>query len=236
MTDGKMLDKRLKNYVAQSQPIARRPARRESGTASGSLGTVAIAQLHPTQITIGSREVLAKRRRYRAAIEAGGAVLLQRHGVPIVLGPHGQAYALDRHHGLCALLAEGVADVRVNLTEDLSSLSREAFWSTLDARGWCHPYDASGQRLDYDQIPASMANLVDDPYRSLASALRRIGGFKKVRAPFSEFAWADFLRRRLDPALVDRDFNEALRIAAQMARGDGPHRLPGGHATAGRAT
>ena len=159
---------------------------------------VAIAELRPTQATIGFREVVAKRRRYCAAMAAGRPVLMQRQGVPIVIGPEGHAHALDRHHGLCALFAETVVTVPVVTIDDLSDLSQEAFWSTLDARGWCHPYDVDGRLLPYEHIPTSMSDLGDDPYRSLASALRRVGGFDKVRVPQSEFAWADFLRRRLD--------------------------------------
>jgi hypothetical protein len=226
-----MLDERWKNDPVE-QPLLRRPAWREPQSTPTLLRKVAVSRLRPTQVTVGLREVISKRRRYRAAIAAGGVVLLQQHGVPIVIGPEGQPYALDRHHGLCALMAEGVFEIPVNPLDDLSNLSQEAFWSTLDARGWCHPYGADGQRLDYNRIPISIADLRDDPYRSLASALRRSGGFDKVRAPFSEFAWADFLRRRLDRTLLDRDFNEALRIAAQIAHGDGPRRLPGWRAAA----
>jgi len=43
-----------------------------------------------------------------------------------------------------------------------------------------------------------MADLADDPYRSVAGELRRQGGFAKDTTPFSEFLWADFLRRRID--------------------------------------
>jgi hypothetical protein len=99
-------------------------------------------------------------------------VLLQRQGVQIVIGPQGHAYVLDRHHAVCALLAEGVVAVRVVALDDLSRLSPKALWSTLDARGWCHPYNADGRLLTYDQIPTSLSNLGDDPCRSLASALR----------------------------------------------------------------
>ena len=41
-----------------------------------------------------------------------------------------------------------------------------------------------------------MKDLVDDPFRSLAGELRRVGGYAKDTTPFSEFLWADFLRRR----------------------------------------
>jgi hypothetical protein len=43
----------------------------------------------------------------------------------------------------------------------------------------------------------SVADLMYDPYRSLAGALRRTGGFAKDTTPYSEFLWADFLRRRI---------------------------------------
>ncbi len=198
---------------------------REGG--SFSLGNVPIAELRPTQATVGFREVVAKRRRYRTAIAAGRPVLLQRQGVPIVVGPEGHAYALDRHHGLCALLAETVVTVPVVTIDDLSGLSLKAFWSTLDARGWCHPYDADGRRLAYEQLPTSMSDLEEDPYRSLASALRRIGGFDKVKVPYSEFAWADFLRRRLDRRALERDFDGALQAALGLSGGEAARALPG---------
>jgi hypothetical protein len=191
------------------------------------LPSLAIGRLRPTQITVGYREVAAKRRRYRMVLAAGHPELLERRPVPIILGPEAEAYALDRHHGLCALLAEGVTEIPAALMDDLSGLSQRAFWSVLDARGWCHPYDADGGRLSYDQIPASIGALCDDPFRSLASALRRVGGFDKVKSPFSEFAWADFLRRRLDRSALEHDFDGTLQVAFRLARSDVARRLPG---------
>jgi hypothetical protein len=48
-----------------------------------------------------------------------------------------------------------------------------------------------------------MAKLIDDPFRSLAGELRRAGGFAKDTTPFSEFLWADFLRRRVKRKTVE---------------------------------
>jgi hypothetical protein len=59
----------------------------------------------------------------------------------------------------------------------------------------------------------SMAQLMDDPFHSLASSLRRAGGFAKHPAPFSEFAWATDLRRHIPLSLVEHDFDAALREA-----------------------
>jgi hypothetical protein len=221
------LDQGLKARLCTGQPHIVRARWPDLDSGSVSVGHVAIAELRPTQATVGFTEVMAKRRRYRATFAAGGRALLQREQIPIVVGPEGHAYVLDRHHELCALLAEGVVAIPVAPRADLRRLSPRAFWSTLDARGWCHPYDADGQRLAHDQIPTAMSGLVDDPYRSLASALRRLGGFEKVKVPYGEFAWADFLRRRLDRSTLEVDFEGALQAALQLSGSEAARALPG---------
>jgi hypothetical protein len=54
-----------------------------------------------------------------------------------------------------------------------------------------------GRRRPYRDLPKSIDKLMDDPFRSLAGELRRAGGFAKDTTPFSEFLWANFLRRRM---------------------------------------
>jgi hypothetical protein len=44
---------------------------------------------------------------------------------------------------------------------------------------------------------AAIADLIDDPYRSLAGFVRKRGGFVKTEKPYVEFAWADFFRTRV---------------------------------------
>ena len=63
-----------------------------------------------------------------------------------------------------------------------------------------------------------MTGLVDDPFRSLAGELRRAGGFAKDTTPFSEFLWADFLRRRVKRKIVENDFDHALEKALELAK------------------
>jgi hypothetical protein len=67
----------------------------------------------------------------------------------------------------------------------------------------------------------------DDPYRSLAGELRNIGGYAKDSTPFSEFVWADFLRRRIKPKQVRKDFSRALGAALEFAKSDDASYLPG---------
>jgi hypothetical protein len=117
--------------------------------------------------------------------------------------------------------------VLVSVVTDLRMLERDAFWVFLDNRGWCHPYDQKGVRRQFADIPKSVADLVDDPYRSLAGELRKAGGFAKDTTPFSEFLWADFLRRRIKKAAIKSDFNSALGEAMKLAKSPDAHFLPG---------
>ena len=50
------------------------------------LTTVTIVDLRPTQITVGMREVLAKRKRWRETAAKGGK-FLGKHMIPVILGP-----------------------------------------------------------------------------------------------------------------------------------------------------
>jgi hypothetical protein len=69
--------------------------------------------------------------------------------------------------------------------------------------------------------------MVDDPFRSLAGELRRAGGFAKDTTPFSEFLWADFLRRRLKRKNVEQDFARAVEKALELAKSRDADYLPG---------
>jgi hypothetical protein len=144
-----------------------------------------------------------------------------------VLGPAGALYLIDRHHLVCATRDEGVQQVQIRQIADFSALATQDFWPALEARGWCHPYDAEGRRRPFDDIPLSLAALQNDPLRSLASALRRAGGFTKKAAPFSEFAWADFLRRRISSDAVTMHFDDALDRALILSRTAAAQHLPG---------
>ena len=188
---------------------------------------VAIADLRPTQITVGMREVLEKRKRWRETGARKGGEFLGKHMIPVVLGPKQRHYVVDHHHLARALHEEGVKEVAVTVMSNLSKLDRDAFWTVMDNRNWMHPFDAEGRRRHYRDIPKSVTELVDDPFRSLAGELRRAGGFAKDTTPFSEFLWADFLRRRMKPKDVERDFDHAIEKALQLAKSVDAIYLPG---------
>ena len=191
------------------------------------LKPVTIAALRPTQMTVGLREVDEKRRQWRELADKHGPAFLGRHMVPTVLGPKGRHYVLDHHHLVRALHDEGVKEVLATVEADLSGLKKASFWVYLDNRSWCHPYDDTGARQDFAAIPDHIGALKDDPYRSLAGELRRAGGFAKDTTPFSEFLWADFLRIRIKPKAVGRNFESALTKAVTLAKSKEASYLPG---------
>jgi hypothetical protein len=187
-----------------------------------------ISDLRPTQITVGMREVEAKRAAWRKKAEdKGGGQFLGRHMIPVILGPKDRFYVIDHHHLVRALHEEGVKDVLVTVVANLKRLEADAFWFVLDNRNWMHPFDDAGRRRGYEDIPKSVDGLVDDPFRSLAGELRRRGGFAKDTTPFSEFLWADFLRRRMKRKSIEKDFEAALVQALDLAKGEAADYLPG---------
>ncbi len=192
------------------------------------LQPIPIMSLRPTQMTVGMREVKEKRQRWRAhKSKQKQAKLLGEHMIPVVLGPDRRHYVIDHHHLARALHDEGVKDILVTIVADLTMVDQDAFWIVLDNRRWVYPYDAKGKRRHFRDIPKSIADLKDDPFRSLAGELRRAGGYAKDTTPFSEFLWADYLRRRMACKTIEADFAKAMEKALALAKNVEAIYLPG---------
>jgi len=189
---------------------------------------IPILDLRPTQMTVGMREVKEKRKRWR---EEGSiqkqAEVLGRHMIPVVRGPDKRYYVVDHHHLARALHDEGVKDILVTVIGDLRMVEKDAFWAVMDNKRWVYPYDVKGVRRHFKDLPKSIKDLKDDPFRSLAGELRRAGGFAKDTTPFSEFLWADFLRRRIPKKAVEDNFAKAMEKGLSLARSRDAIYLPG---------
>jgi hypothetical protein len=191
------------------------------------LHPVEITAIRPTQMTVGMGEVARKRLQWQGHIERDGPEFLGRHMIPVVLGPKERHWMIDHHHLALALHQEGVSHVLVNIVADLHDLKRESFLAFMDSKNWLHPYDAKGERQTAGKLPRHVSGLTDDPYRSLAGALRRAGGYAKDATPYSEFLWANFLRRRINPDMLVKDPEAALGKALSAARSKDASYLPG---------
>jgi len=200
-----------------------------ANTREPTLQPIPILSLRPTQMTVGMREVTEKSKRWREhKSEKKKAELLGKHMIPVVLGPGKRHYVVDHHHLARALHEEGVKDILVTVIGDLTMVERDAFWGVMDNKRWVYPYDAKGERRHFKDLPKSVTELKDDPFRSLAGELRRVGGFAKDTTPFSEFLWADFLRRKMSRKSVEANFEKALEKALALGKSKAAVYWPGG--------
>jgi hypothetical protein len=191
------------------------------------LHSTSIDALRPTQMTVGMLEVLEKRKAWRGHEGKKREKFLRSHMIPVILGPGNEHYVIDHHHLARALHDEGQKAVFVVIVADLHKLDEGSFWTVLDFHAWTHPYDAHGKRCDFSDLPRSIKGLKDDPFRSLAGELRRVGGYAKDTTPFSEFLWADFLRRRIKTKAVEKDFSGSVETALALAKSPEANYLPG---------
>src|SRR4249920_3603856 len=120
------------------------------------LKPVAIADLRPTQVTVGIREVKEKRKRWSDESKKKGAEFLGKHMIPVVLGPKDRHYVIDHHHLARALHDEGVKDVLIAVVANLGRLEAEAFWFVLENRNWMHAFDDKGRRRGHTDIPKTV--------------------------------------------------------------------------------
>lgn len=189
---------------------------------------VPILSLRPTQMTVGMHEVKEKRKRWREhSSSKKRAELLGKHMIPVVHGPDDRYCVVDHHHMARALHEEGVKDILVTVIGDLTMVERDVFWGVMDNKRWVYPYNSKGDRCHFRDIPKSIKDLKDDPFRSLAGEMRRAGGFAKDTTPFSEFLWADFLRRHIPRKTVENNFDKALEKGLALGRGKDAVYLPG---------
>jgi hypothetical protein len=186
-----------------------------------------LAQLRPTQLSVGYAEVELKAAEWKKMKKKQRQHALESHVFPAVLGPDDAYYIVDHHHLGIALIEEGLKEVWLTRLDDMSWLAPAIFWRTMEFRAWTHPYDRRGRRRDYVDMPRKLTQLQNDPYRSLAGLVRMAGGYAKDNAPFSEFLWADYFRSRVDARLIAEQRTRATRIGVKLARSVEARYLPG---------
>src|SRR5258708_28287871 len=127
------------------------------------LHPVAIDDLRPTQITVGMREVEAKRKAWRAKESDKGGEFLGRHMIPVILGPKDRHYVIDHHHLARALHDEKVKNVLITVVTNLKRLEPDAFWYVLDKHSWMHPFVDPGGPPGFEDTPKPDQDFINDP-------------------------------------------------------------------------
>jgi len=191
------------------------------------LQRVPIADLRPTQMTIGKKEVERKQEEWSGLSKKKRRAAMSEVLFPAVVGPREAYYILDHHHAAVALVNEHAEDVQVGVVKDLSMLEVVDFWVYLDHLSWVHPYDQHGKRRLLKEVPASFKALRDDPYRSLAGEVRDLGGFAKSDTPFLEFLWTNYFRANVPANWVRSHYRKALKRAMHLALSAKTRHLPG---------
>lgn len=188
---------------------------------------IPIDDLWPTQITVGFKEIESRAAKLKKQAAEDSDKLVRKHVIPVVKGFKDRYFVIDHHHLCRALQAAGSDKVLVTVVLNLARLDKDEFWVFMDNRGLVHPFDEKGKKRAYSDIPKSIEDMIDDPFRSLAGALRRKGGYAKDTTPFSEFLWADYLRRRMELDDVNKNFSAALGAALDLAKKPEADHLPG---------
>ena len=207
----------------QSLCVAERPPF-DAKLQPGAECEVPVSMLHPTQFTIGWREVHMRAGKLAQMKPSKLVKYLDEHTVPIVIGPQGVPYILDHHHLVAAIIESGI---RKTVPSKVMSNSAEAgveeFWKQMRERGQVHPYDEQGNGpISVTLLPATVKDLKDDPWRSLAWAVREAGGYAKHDdIAYADFKWANFFRAHVPYENTDAVFLPQCRKAWKL-----PNQLP----------
>jgi hypothetical protein len=194
-----------------------------------------LTQLRPLQGAVGEQEVQQKAqviaknpRKARSGLESDP--------IKVILGYGGHLYIVDHHHGAKAWVESAEINPTIKRKKWIENSvcqvmnttyvlpfdykSEDEFWNTMQTSKRVWLKNANGAKITPDQLPKTVADLPDDPYRNFARTVEKNHGFCKFpeSADFLEFMWADaafrsnpsFPREKLgDNNLVQTGVNEA---------------------------
>ncbi|MEB3361932.1 MAG: ParB-like protein [Synechococcaceae cyanobacterium] len=195
-----------------------------------SLHQIPVAQLQPTQLCIGLAEIRSRQSDFREETQEQRLRYLATKPVPMARSRSGELWMIDRHHRLRALVElvpDAVAYGYVAL--QLEHKDREAVLAELQARGWLYLHDGRGNGpLPASSLPSHLAELQDDPYRSLVWKLKKERLIDpEPLIPFHEFRWGAWLRSRSLPPFSSLSLEPALPAARALVRSRAAAHLAG---------
>jgi len=113
--------------------------------------------------------------------ESGFLKYLLRHNKeePVIIGPGGIFYVTDHHHLARALYQVGASTTYCTIVDNLSDAKVDDFWKHLKENNEVYLEDQNGNPIKPDDLPTSVKDLRNDPFRSLAGAVRESCVFEK---------------------------------------------------------
>jgi hypothetical protein len=202
-----------------------------SAFAGDDLEWVKITHLRPTQLTVGFKYVKGKRKKIEKMSKDERHEYLAEHPIPAIRGYDGQLYMIDHHHLARAVQDAGYRHVFVEVKEDWSDrgLSKAEFWALMKKKGYVYLFDENNREQPVSALQVDVSELVDDPYRSLAGAVRDEGGYTKSKVPFTEFDWANYFRGFISKRRIQDHWKKSIKAGLLLANKPEAQNLPGYH-------
>jgi hypothetical protein len=200
------------------------------GLQKGDKVRVGLSIFHPTQSFIGQISVDIKAKNLARLIAEGSQAIakyFKKNPIPVVIGPDGRFYLIDHHHQLKASVQVGITQFNAEIVANRSDLSMEEFKRWMIKKNYVYLRDANDQRIEFENLPNSIMDLKDFPFRSLAGEVEDNGGFKKVQVPFTEFEWARFYQKYFTAEEITSRFNQVLVRALEISHFKTARSLPG---------
>jgi len=202
-----------------------------------------LSDLHPTQASVGMAEVRIKAEKLNDKMQGRSEkdflkyLLKHDKEEPVIIGPGGIFYITDHHHLARALYDVGASETYCTIIDNLSGTTVDDFWKRLEANNQVYLEDENGNPLTPNDLPSSVKDLTDDPFRSLAGVVRESCGFVKGDKSSSgedylEFQWADYLRAHwaqtgIATKDINTNFDAATNAALHLAAQKDAANLPG---------
>ncbi|WP_210404644.1 ParB-like protein [Chroococcidiopsis sp. TS-821] len=194
----------------------------------GTLSEIEVSLLHPAQPALGYREVNYRVQQFKAMSSKELDTYLREHFLPVAIAPDGVPYVVDHHHRARAIQLTGLREtVYIKVLENCKDSTEAEFWQMMQENAWVYLYDKDGNPIEPDEIPANLALLQDDKYRSLAWAVLEAGGYQESNVPFQEFMWGNYFRQHISFEDTDEEFTKAVNEALILCRKPQASQLPG---------
>jgi hypothetical protein len=215
----------------------------DTQSTKGDICLCELSDLHPTQVSVGIEEVRVKaeklRDEFQRRSERDFLKYLRKHDKeePVVIGPNGTFYITDHHHLARALYDIGASETYCIIVDNLSDTKPDDFWKHLEDNNEIYLKDPNGNSITPHDLPTSVNDMGNDPFRSLAGAVRELCGFEKNDKSangedYLEFQWADYFRAHwaqtgITVKDIDTNFERATDAALQLATRKEAVSLPG---------
>lgn len=196
-----------------------------------------IEKLHPTQFCAGFKAVDENIRELQKKSPEKLRDFVKKHPLPVIKGPALASvnninpiehyYLIDRHHLALAYLKVSIKAVPLFILSDQSHQSSDSFAQWLLENHFVYLRDEHDQPRELSELPPSLWQLRDDPYRSLAGFAEERGAFNKTSEPYMQFQWARYYRSKISSAMVIEHFQEAIERAIAFSKQPEARSLPG---------